>query len=188
MNCRKVERLLTEDFRSADNPELACHLDECEGCRALYRDLKALAELSGKLKKETEAPAFFVSRVCARLPERVSLRRSLKLAVVAVSVIVILSLGFLKFFFLVEKPAGTANQSIVVTGSAGEDWSVEEDWRTEWPVAESGLLSAPEAKSEFVEILVGKPSESDYIVRLPSTIEVRNSQAENEYYLRNVSH
>ena len=188
MTCRKVERLLTENFRSADNDELARHLAECDGCRRLQQDLKALAELSGEIKKETEAPAFFTSRVCARISEPGPARRSLTFAVLTVSAVVVFSLGLLRFTFLTDKPANATNQSVVRTGSAGEDWSVEQDWRADSSLPASGIMTGPENDARFVEILVGKPSESDYIVRLPSTIEVRNSQAENEYYLRNVSH
>ncbi len=188
MNCTRVERLLTEDLRSAENADLSRHLNECQRCKDLYRELKSLAELSGELKNEVQAPAFFASRICARASESARPRRSLALAVLTTSVIGVFSFAIVKFALLSDTPVQTATPSVIATGSVTEDQAIEPQWTTDWPVSESSLLNDRGRDPRYVEILVSEPSESDFIVRLPSSIEVGSNQADNEYYLRNVSH
>ncbi len=189
MNCTTVERLLTEDLGSAESADLSRHLHECQHCRELYRELKSLEELSGELKNDMQAPAFFASRVCARASEPAGPRRLLALALLTTCVIGFSSFAIVKSGILSDAAVvQTAAPSVAVTGSATADQAIEPLWITDWPVAESNIASDRGRDPRYVEILVSEPSESDFIVRLPSAIEVGSNQADNEYYLRQVSH
>ena len=67
MNCKEVERLLTEDISQGNDARVQDHIGSCSLCRRLHRELISISELSPLLRTIDKAPADFSSRVFQRL-------------------------------------------------------------------------------------------------------------------------
>ena len=183
MKCEEVKRLLTEE--EADQAaEIRRHLASCEACRRLSDDLAALKALSGQLKGQAKAPDFFATRVCSQAGSRRARLVFVGLAGVAVTA---LTVCFAYFPSLTEFPVRQApSPGAVITADSAVFTAVEP---TDALVAEDlGWADQYQDDSPTVSVVVREDSSAQYILEVPATIEVRQTQADNEFYLKNVSH
>ena len=179
MNCRSVQRRLTEDLKSApQDPLLRKHLGECPKCQTISRELLSLEELSRELgESPSPAPDFPSARPYPGPVGRVW-RHSWK-PVFALSLAAVLSLGIL---WIGASGGPVAPTGKVLTGvSAQQPVNSLQETRT-LPV-ETNDVAAP-----YVEILLEKSSQQEHVLRLPPTIEVRRMNLHHDFDLRHVSH
>ncbi len=172
MNCKSVQRRLTEDLTVArQDGSLLEHLRGCPQCQTLCEELVSLQELSRELRRSIPAPAHFPS--APRVGRRVESpwQRRWKPAF-ALAVAAVLALGVMW-----------------ISGSGSGDPAVPAPQQIQslqevltLPV-EAESLSAP-----YVEILLNESSEQDHVLRLPPTIEIRRTQLHHDFELRHVSH
>jgi len=199
MNCREVQKILTEEIQLAESAEVRKHLEACRQCRDLHRDLRGLQELSGELKGRTDVPPFFTERVCSRVSGR-SRAAYWSLAAAAAG-LVVLAIGIANLAGLSTETDGKARPQAMNGGERIQ--RIEPDNRAEtasrkgqpdvFYLGGEGWGSQEPDRSNFgsqngVPRVVPKTSSSGYVLELPATIEVRQTQAVNDFYLENVSH
>jgi hypothetical protein len=188
MNCRELEEQLAEDPYREVSEQARLHLEECEACRVLLNDLRALRELSCELRDRAQAPAFFETRVCSRVGKQ-GHRFAHWRVIGAVSAVVLFSLGLVRFFgegfqlpddresrVDVIDPEETSERTLVFGSSeslAGSEGDLSSDFQ---------MIDRP------IEVLIPKVDTPGFLLELPARIEVRQTQAENEFYLKSVSH
>jgi hypothetical protein len=190
---------LTEEIQLAESAEVRKHLEGCRQCGDLQRDLLSLQELSGELKGRTRVPPFFTERVCSRVSGR---SRAAYWSVAATAAgLVLLAIGIVNLAGLSTGSDGEGrsralnggeriqriehdDQATAASSKAqpdvfrlgGEKWGSQATDRSSFG-SQSG---APR--------VIPKTSSPGYVLELPATIEVRQTQADNEFYLENVSH
>jgi anti-sigma factor RsiW len=187
MNCRELEEQLAEDSHAELDKEARLHLEQCEACRALLKDLTALRDLSAELRERAQVPAFFDSRVCSRVGKpryRFAYWRFLA----AASAVVLLSLGIGEF--LRETPQLTVQGESPANRGEVENTSEQ---ALIFGVSESPALldvdpSSGSRMDRPIEVIIPNVDAPGFLLELPSGIEIRQTQAENEFYLRSVSH
>ncbi|MFB3904757.1 MAG: anti-sigma factor [Acidobacteriota bacterium] len=198
MTCSEVQRILTEDIQQAASGEVQKHLESCQACRELERDLLSLQELSGGLKGRTHVPAFFAERVCSRASGR-SRAAYWSLAATAVGLI-LLVVAVANLAGL--SPEGDGQLKPEVMNGGERIKRIEHQERAASPKAEPDVfyLGSEEWGSQETDVLTlprshrgnrleaPRRSSAGYVLELPATIEVRQTQADNEFYLENVSH
>ncbi len=199
MKCREVQKILTEEMHLAESAAVRKHLEVCQGCRNLHRDLLSLQELSGELRGQTTAPRFFTERVCSRVSGR-SRAAYWSLAATAAG-LVLLGIGIVNLAGLSTESDGKARSRAMIGGERIQ--RIEHDDRAvaDAQQAQSDVffLGGEESSSQEtdrtssvspngVPRVAPKTSSSGYVLELPATIEVRQTQADNEFYLENVSH
>lgn len=173
MKCKAVERLLSEDLGAASRPDVKHHLRLCAGCREVCRDLLSLQKLSRLLDGKVEAPASFSSRIQAAT----SVSRA----------------GWMAW-----KPALLVMMLAVLLG-AMVFWTEEQGAETRSSAVEAHLLREGKDRSglpaveqqpavPYVEIILNQAARPPRLLRLPSTIEIRETQLHQDVYLHEVSH
>ena len=183
MKCEEVKRLLTEE-ETDQVDEIRRHLASCEPCRRLSDDLAVLKALSSELKGQAKAPDFFATRVCSQVGSRRALLACVGLAGLTVTA---LALCFAYVPSLTDFPGRQAPSP----GAA-----IKADSAVFTAVEPTGALVAEDLAwadqyqddSPTVSVVVREDSSAQYILEVPATIEVRQTQADNEFYLKNVSH
>ncbi|RPJ86292.1 MAG: hypothetical protein EHM18_06980 [Acidobacteria bacterium] len=200
MNCREVQKILTEEIRLAESTEVRKHLEGCQACRDLQRDLLRLDALSGELKGQTKAPAFFTERVCSRVSGR---SRAAYWSVAATAAgLVLFAIGVMNIEGLSTGSKGDLGSRAMNGGERIQRTEHDERAPAVSHEAQSDafFLGGEEwgrnqktGRSTFrsrdgVPLVMPEPSSSGYVLELPATIEVRQTQADNEFYLENVSH
>lgn len=167
MNCRELEKLLLDDLRAADRSAAREHLEKCPACDALRRELQALRELSGMLQTDAEAPDEFTAQVVTRVRAGSNHESNRRLTTAAAGVLVI--------------------SGVLLWTAVSETGNTQED-----PVEIDRAL--PDAAAEFdmneppVQLLLETPSESEYILEVPSRIKIHRQELHDEFYLTQVSH
>ena len=184
MKCEEVKRLLTEEATDQVD-EIRRHLASCESCRRLGDDLAALKALSSELKGQAKAPDFFASGVCSQVGSRRSRLVHVGLAGLAVTAVTLCFAFVPGFKEFPERQApgsgvvATAGPAVLPAGEAADAFRPEDlRWADEYQ---------PDS-SPTVSVVVRENSSRQYILEVPATIEVRQTQADNEFYLKNVSH
>jgi len=188
-------------MQSADSPEVLEHLESCDDCRALHQDLLSLKQLSGELKGQMDLPPFFTERVCSQTTP--TTRPVYWKFAAALAGLVFLAIGIVNFVSVSSETDASAAASapvgkeriyridasdLAVTASGiqrqGQVFSLD---GKEWEEITPGdhLTFQPDVRIAGVDHKTSPPS---YVFELPATIEVRQTQAENEFYLQNVSH
>jgi hypothetical protein len=199
MKCREVQKILTEEMALAASAEVRQHLKSCRECRDLQRDLLSLRELSGELKGRTKAPAFFTEHVCSRVSGRSRAVYWSLAATAAGLVLLVIGIADLTGFWTGND--GKAGSRVVNTGEPIQ--RIEYDNR----VADASQDAQPDVfqlggeesgsqetdQSSFGSHdagtrVVTRTTPSGYVLELPATIEVRQTQADKDFYLENVSH
>lgn len=197
MNCSEVQLLLSDDVRNGARDDVQAHLQTCVACRALCSDLQALAGLTTELKGREGAPAHFVSRVCSGARQReIRRRQSVLFAGIAVAVLCAALVRLVEYNDQNVRDGFRARSSRdlpALTGSNSAGSHFETAGVTEntpyLPLADAaGPAGDRRNADEPLEVVVRGPAGSGYVIQLPATIEVRQTQAENEFYVRNVSH
>lgn len=172
MNCKSVQRRLTEDLKVARQDGLLLeHLRSCPQCQALCEELVSLQKLSRELRHSVPAPARFPSALWAERLAEPSWQRRWKPAF-ALVVVAVLALGILWI---------SGSGGVFPSSQAGQQIQSLQEFRT--LPAEAEGLAAP-----YVEILLNQSSEQDHVLRLPPTIEIRRTELHHDFDLRHVSH
>lgn len=166
MNCREIEELLLDDIRQRERREVEEHLEGCERCRVLCENLERIRELNQALFQAAEAPEGFENRVLAEAAEpRWKLWQT---AVMTLSLTLVVSGGW-----LVMNGTMSGNPSV----STPENAAV-------LPVDNiRGPQPLPESSAQFVEVLVTDSQGQSYIVRVPSTIQIRRDDFRRSGYV-----
>ncbi len=182
MNCKEVERLLTEDISQGNDSRVQDHIDCCSLCRRLHRELTSMSELGRLLRTIDQVPADFSSRVFQKLAPSSLWQLQWK----PVLTLGLVMLGLVSFLWIQE------------TQSAREAMLVAEETPREEPFArvqdgDLELIEGEQAESDrvegpYVDVILKSPSESEYILRLPSRIKVRTSDLNHDIYLNNASY
>jgi len=199
MKCAEVQRILTEEIQLAESAEVRKHLAGCRQCSDLQRDLLLLQELSGELRGRAKVPPFFTERVCSRASGR---PRAAYWSLAATAAgLVLLVIGVVNLAGLWTENDGKVRSR--VTNGGERIQRIEHDNR----VVDASQKAQPDVfylggeewgsqdtdRSSFdshngVPRVIPKTSPAGYVLELPATIEVRQTQADNEFYLENVSH
>ena len=177
MKCQEVKRLLTDDELDRMD-EIERHLADCESCRRLREDLNALKSLSVELKGQTKAPDFFATKVCSSVRPR---RTRVAFLALAGSAAVAVAVCFSYLPSSTEAPERQAPSTVILAAepAAPPAFGLRDDSGAQERLADS---------SSTVAVVVRQNSSAKYILEVPATIETRQTQAENEFYLKNVSH
>ncbi|MFQ5739119.1 MAG: anti-sigma factor family protein [Acidobacteriota bacterium] len=189
MNCSEVERLLTEDLRAAAAQEVRQHIAGCQICRHLQRDLEAIEQLNHWLARQSGAPSGFCAQVVSRASKIRSWRPFYGLAVgVAAALVLMAGVGWKEEADLTP---GTAAPILSVDemGQSQEVDRVLDSGRFE-PilVVEGGRDADRQSSDPYLEVLVSDPAGETFILRVPPTIEIRQTDLRREPYLTYVSH
>ncbi len=168
MNCVEIQTSLAENLEARFDPLIAVHLDGCVHCSRTCQELLELEELSRSLSGRFKVPSNFRDEVLCRYEEDKPLRRWRM--VLGVSCVALLAA--LVVFFKPWEVSGSDRSPSAVPSAVHS--------------TTSGVL--PAADSGFVEIVVPGEGDDEMIVRLPTVIEVRRTQLQEDFYLSNVSH
>lgn len=169
MNCGQVQHNLAEDLASRADPELARHLNSCAACRRMCDDLLELEELSQSLSGSFRVPDSFQAEVLARAALERPRNRRLRLALAA-------GFCFAAFLGLVRPWEGLNAVDLPDAGPYPERWSAS--------IEDGGS----EGQVPLVEVLIEGFDKQPVILRLPSTIEIRRTDLQEDFYIRHVSH
>lgn len=145
---------------------MAAHLKECEECRSVYADLLEIEELSRSLSGRVQVPPNFREEVLAKVARE---RPSRPFRLVAALAGVVLLAATASFFQGVESVDSTRHE--------GE--SALEGGRPD---------KARPAEPTYVDVIVTGEEDEKFILRLPSVIEVRRTELQEDFYISNVSH
>jgi hypothetical protein len=182
MKCREVERLLTEDPELGASAEARKHLHSCQKCQEMQRELRTLNQMSAGLKNSTEAPPFFASRVCAEARKSPLSSRWRVAAVLSLTALLCVGVFNVSDFLVSED--SEEGKAVLLAGT-------EQKPPLSPPQVLPSLLEAGPGAAladDSVVLIVDEDSSPGYVVELPAVIEVRQTQAQNEFYMRNVSH
>ena len=176
MTCKQVERKLTENISAVEEAGVQGHIRNCRRCDKLCRELQSMDKLSRLLGETVESPSDFSSRVHRRLSEvsvswwQVSWRPAFVFALVT-----LLSVGFLWLReFQVTEEAMVSSPSVVQEESLSGDVLQR--------------LDAREVPAPYVDVILSGPSESEYILRLPSRIRIQTTHLNHDFYLEHASY
>lgn len=165
MNCRDVQKSLTEDLLSQNLGEIRRHLQECGSCQDFCSDLLKLQDWTRELSEAVRTPAGFQDSVMEDLNRQLRFRRRALRPLIAVSVLLALSGGFF-----------WASRDGRPDDSAG-------------PYFQIRSVDAHESPNQiYLDVVLDPPDGEGYILRLPSVIEVRRTELHEEVYLQNASH
>ena len=176
MTCKQVERILTENISAAEEAGVQAHIRNCRGCDKLSRELQSMGKLSRLLGETVQSPSDFSSRVHRRLSEvPVSWWQAYWRPVFVFSLVTLFSLGFLWVReSQVTEGAMLSSRSVLQEESASGD--------------DLQRLDAREVPAPYVDVILSGPSESEYILRLPSRIRIQTSHLNHDFYLEHASY
>lgn len=166
MNCRSVRTSLAEDLLSRVDEEIAAHLEECEECRAVCRDLMEIEELSRSLGGRVGVPEGFREAVLSKAARKAPARVFRLGAALAGMVLLAASVGLFQ---------GGDSPEPGILEVEPEPRHVE-------------LEGTGSIEPAYVDVLVTGDGNETFILRLPSVIEVRRTELQEDFYIANVSH
>ncbi len=176
MTCKQVERKLTENISAVEEAGVQGHIRNCRRCDKLCRELQSMDKLSRLLGETVESPSDFSLRVHRRLSEvsvswwQVSWRPAFVLALVT-----LLSVGFLWL-----RESQVTEEAMVSSPSVVQEESLSGDVLQR--------LDAREVPAPYVDVILSGPSESEYILRLPSRIRIQTTHLNHDFYLEHASY
>lgn len=135
-----------------------------------------MGKLSRLLGETVESPSDFSSRVHRRLLEDpVSGWQAYWRPVLVVALVTLFSLGFLWVReSQVTQEAMLSSPSVVQEESASGD--------------DLQRVDAREAPAPYVDVILSGPSDSEYILRLPSRIRIQTTHLNHDFYLEHASY
>lgn len=174
MSCQELVELLL-DRLDACEPAVREHLKGCSECRRAYEELKSLDELQRALAGTVHAPAEFSGQVLSALSARRRRIRWVLPSAFAGLMFVGLGIAWLAGFSGTAVPGELPayGELGVVSDQPGED---HED------------QALPPGDRPYVDVVLENAPELEFILRLPSTIEIRASGLHDDFYASNVSH
>lgn len=177
MTCQEVTKLLTEDIQAMNQLKVRAHLAQCLECEEFRGELLSLESLAGLLRDQVRAPSDFSSKVDSSLRESSSGWKPV-FAVVAVVLVSLIALWGVKNGYGVFE----SEQSVVSSREVKQEYTLP---------GRTGAVELPRLdprSDDYVEVILDGPSEPEYILRLPSRIEIRRSQLHRDSSLKHVSH
>ena len=175
MNCSKVEKIRGEDLDAAE-PDMRRHLENCQRCRSLYEELVAIEELATTLNGGRGAPRGFSEHVFREIE---SGGWNWKPTATAVSCLAAAALAVVWTSAPQSPELDTPRKPEVVEVLAKPILR---------PVPDEGPVVRELGDPDYVERIFQHPSGSDYILRLPSTIQIRKDDLPPDAYVSHVSH
>ncbi len=182
MTCAEVEKVLLEDLDAASGADVEAHLLVCRDCQDLRRQLVEIDELNRDLARLSGAPLGFTGKIVSEVSRRRSWPVLGPLAAVLVGV-TLLGAG-LRWSQSISDAAsidaGSVRQPVIFQDrSTGNGPDGLDDPRGNGIPAQSG--------SSYMEVVISEPSGRSYIVRVPSTIEIRRNKLTDDRFVK-VSH
>lgn len=183
MTCKELESLLNEDIKMVQSMEVRDHIHYCEFCRKLCEELVSLDELSNLLRNVSQAPDGFMAQVC----ERTTQRTGLPMYWQHVAALCCILLGVVFLWPAVES---SGKKELLVEAQVSEKRKLA---KASDAVFSGSVVDDPETLSH-VDLVVTpprKPGDSpqqDFILRLPSRIEIHRTNLHDDFYLNHVSH
>ncbi len=174
MTCKKVERILTENISAVEETDVQAHIRSCSRCEKLCRELQSMEQLSRLLGETVESPSDFLSRVQSRLSE-VSGWQAYWRPVFVVSLVILISVGFLWV-----REVRITDEAMLGSRSVVQEESVSGN--------DLQRADAREVPAPYVEVILSGPSESEYILRLPSRIRIQTTHLNHDFYLEHASY
>ncbi len=168
MTCKQIERNLTENISAVEKVDVQAHIRNCRRCDKLYRELQSMEKLSRLLGKTVESPGDFSSRVYGRLSEGpVSWWQAYWRPVSVFALVTFFSVGLLWV------------REVQVT---------DEATLSSHSVVQEESVSGSEVPAPYVDVIMSSPSQSEYILRLPSRIRIQTTHLNHDFYLEHASY
>jgi hypothetical protein len=184
MICSEAKKLMIEDLETALLPEIQEHLEDCLECRKLAEYLSTLEDLNRALSGQHRAPADFAEKVIDEVERQVPRSSFLRPSLALVFLIPVLAgIGWNQW-------QSRADETTVVTATDDLSERQSPNPSIQYQVKrQSGKAGRPpfNDKPAYVEVLLNDPSGNPYVVRIPSTIRIRQTEAQRGY-LTYVSH
>ncbi len=180
MTCAEVEKVLLEDPDAASGAEVEGHLRACRSCQDLRRQLLEIEELNRDLARLSGAPLGFTHKIVSEVSRRRSWPALGPLAVVLLGV-TLLGAGLRWSQGLSEAASaktGSVRQPVVFQDRSLEDAADSLDYVRGGVSGQTG---------SYMEVMISEPSGRSYIVRVPSTIEIRHNKLTEDRFVK-VSH
>lgn len=176
MTCKQVERILTENSSAVEEAGVQAHIRNCRRCDQLCRELQSMEKLSRLLGETVESPSDFSSRVHRRLSEDpVSWWQANWRPAVVFALVTLFSVGFLWV-----RESQVTEEVMVASPSVVQEESLSGD--------DLQRLDAREVPAPYVDVILSGPSESEYILRLPSRIRIQTTHLNHDFYLEHASY
>lgn len=169
MNCVHVQTSLAEDLLNRTDAEVAAHLASCPECRKLCDELLELEDLSRSLSGQFRVPTEFRDEVLERLDDRRDRRRRRFGFAAAILVIGLVVAAFVRPWESHSAGDPSASNSPAVMHF-------------------DGSAEAPAAEPGYVDVVVTRDGSDELILRVPSVIEIRQPQIQEDFFINNVSH
>jgi len=176
MTCKQVERILTENISSVEQADVQVHIRNCRRCDKLCRELQSMEKLSRLLGDAVGSPNDFSSRVYRRLSEgSVSWWQVYWRPVFVFSLATLFSVGFLWV-----REVQVTDEAMFSSRSVVQEESVSGN--------DLQRVDVREVPAPYVDVIMSSPSQSDYILRLPSRIRIQTTHLNNDFYLEHASY
>lgn len=135
-----------------------------------------MGKLSRLLGETVESPSDFSSRVHRRLLEDpVSGWQAYWRPVLVVALVTLFSLGFLWV-----RESQVTQEAMLSSPSVVQEESLSGD--------DLQRVDAREAPAPYVDVILSGPSDSEYILRLPSRIRIQTTHLNHDFYLEHASY
>ena len=135
-----------------------------------------MGKLSRLLGETVESPSDFSSRVHRRLLEDpVSGWQAYWRPVLVVALVTLFSLGFLWV-----RESQVTQEAMLSSPSVVQEESLSGD--------DLQRVDAREAPASYVDVILSGPSDSEYILRLPSRIRIQTTHLNHDFYLEHASY
>jgi len=171
MNCKDVQKRLTDDLDTRFEDEMVSHLTTCASCRELVDDLLEMQDLIQIITTSSKIPRHLYADILDEVVQETKKTRVFfRTAAVACAVL------FLVAGFFWARSSGFVNEPA--------DRPVAASVKREAPCPE---LRNP-VDQEYVDLIVERSPEGELIIRLPSVIEIRETDLHEDVYIRYVSH
>jgi hypothetical protein len=168
MTCKQIERTLTENIRAVEKADVQAHIRNCRRCDKLCRELQSMEKLSRLLGETVESPSDFSSRVYGRMSEGpISWWQAYWRPVFVLALVTLFSVGFLWV-----REVQVTDEAILSSRSVVQEESV----------------SGNEVPAPYVDVIMSGPSQSEYILRLPSRIRIQSTHLNHDFYLEHASY
>ncbi len=165
MNCQEVEKLLIDSLDAADRPEICEHLLGCPACAELRRQLEEIEGLNRALARVSGAPRGFSGKVASEVSRGRRLRPGWGILFSAAAGVALLA-GGLHFS---QGYSDSARSLEIETSIDGADLAADDfDFRPSF----EAYRQPGQAGISYIEVMV-PASGGSYIVRVPSTIQIR---------------
>ncbi len=168
MTCKQVERTLTENISALEKADVQAHIRNCGRCDKLCRELQSMEKLSRLLGETVESPSDFSSRVHRRLSEDpVSWWQAYWRPVFVFALVTLFSVGFLWV-----REVQVTDEAMLSSRSVVQEESVSDS----------------EMPTPYIDVIISSPSQSEYILRLPSRIRIQTTHLNHDFYLEHASY